>query len=236
MSDFAQRASDARIVASDPAAEVRRLAAEVRRLESIILDAIREHKAVVDIKTCLTYGEIIDLIEGGCWNGVIRTVEIPTCDSYRLWLYGTSNSEKLVVKVLECGREFSRTMAARTGKMPSFESAYLNYMSSDEEDDAERIDACLDMAFYAADSAARSDVTESESARMRKIILGLLNNVFTLGVNPGPLIDIVHTANMSKFGEGSYLREDGKWIKPLNFIPPIDKIRGEIQRQRDVRP
>jgi hypothetical protein len=33
---------------------------------------------------------------------------------------------------------------------------------------------------------------------------------------------------MTKFGEGGWMREDGKWMKPADFSPPDDKIRDTL--------
>lgn len=40
---------------------------------------------------------------------------------------------------------------------------------------------------------------------------------------------LVDYSNLAKFGEGSYRREDGKWIKPANWQAP--DLKGEIERQ-----
>lgn len=37
--------------------------------------------------------------------------------------------------------------------------------------------------------------------------------------------DMVNRANLRKFGPGGYLREDGKWIKPPDFVGPDGEIR-----------
>ena len=40
------------------------------------------------------------------------------------------------------------------------------------------------------------------------------------GINGKPLADEVHRSNMAKFGPGSYIREDGKQMKPPGWTPP----------------
>ena len=35
---------------------------------------------------------------------------------------------------------------------------------------------------------------------------------------------LVHKANMTKFSGDGYLKPDGKWQKPSNFVPPDDEI------------
>lgn len=45
------------------------------------------------------------------------------------------------------------------------------------------------------------------------------------GIKIDPVFGAVHHANMTKFGPGSYAREDGKWIKPPGWVPPdLDSI------------
>ncbi|SNZ10034.1 hypothetical protein/energy-coupling factor transport system permease protein [Terribacillus aidingensis] len=64
------------------------------------------------------------------------------------------------------------------------------------------------------------------------------NGSFTiLGVEPGPLFDIVHAANMGKLHDGvpKYRESDGKIIKPENWerdFAPEGKIKAEIERQK----
>lgn len=41
--------------------------------------------------------------------------------------------------------------------------------------------------------------------------------------------DLIHEANMKKFGPGGYHRDDGKWMKPKDFVPPDEMIRKVIQ-------
>lgn len=49
------------------------------------------------------------------------------------------------------------------------------------------------------------------------------------GVNGLPVAKTVHTANMAKFGPGSWVREDGKQMKPPNWQAP--DIEGELRKQ-----
>ena len=52
------------------------------------------------------------------------------------------------------------------------------------------------------------------------------------GIDMEPIEEIVQTANMAKFEEGSYRRDDGKWMKPPNWEDPAPKIAAEIKRQK----
>jgi len=64
------------------------------------------------------------------------------------------------------------------------------------------------------------------------------NGSFTiLGVEPEPLFDIVHAANMGKLHDGvpKYRESDGKIIKPENWerdFAPEGKLKTEIERQK----
>lgn len=55
--------------------------------------------------------------------------------------------------------------------------------------------------------------------------------IYSHGWNPLPIWDLIHTANMTKFGPGGYQNELGKWEKPANFVKPDDKIRLEVIKQ-----
>ena len=52
------------------------------------------------------------------------------------------------------------------------------------------------------------------------------------GVDGGPIFQIVHKANMTKFGPGGYLNAAGKWVKPPTFVPPEPEIEKELHRQK----
>lgn len=60
-----------------------------------------------------------------------------------------------------------------------------------------------------------------------------------LGVEPNPLFNIVHNANMGKLhpdGKPRYREEDGKIMKPENWerdFAPEPKLKKEIKRQKD---
>lgn len=52
------------------------------------------------------------------------------------------------------------------------------------------------------------------------------------GVDLDPIFDLIHEANMNKFAEGGHQREDGKWMKPPDWVEP--DIQGEIDRQTQL--
>lgn len=41
-----------------------------------------------------------------------------------------------------------------------------------------------------------------------------------MGLDIRPFFQLVHGANMRKFEVGSYMREDGKWMKPPGWVEP----------------
>lgn len=116
--------------------------------------------------------------------------------------------------------EFTRLYNAKTGKQNDgkIDIPFITRMVQDEleelaqaKDEAERVDALLDAVYY------------------------ILNHLSTTGLDCRPIWTLIHQANMTKFGKDGYRREDGKWIKPKDFVPPDDKIRHEIARQRELK-
>lgn len=45
-----------------------------------------------------------------------------------------------------------------------------------------------------------------------------IGTLIACGIEDGPLLEAVDNANLRKFGPGSYRRDDGKWIKPPDFV------------------
>lgn len=55
-----------------------------------------------------------------------------------------------------------------------------------------------------------------------------IGTLIAFGIDDEPLLEEVDASNLRKFSEGSYRREDGKWIKPPDWHPP--NIDGAIER------
>jgi len=55
-----------------------------------------------------------------------------------------------------------------------------------------------------------------------------MGTLIAFGIDDEPLLEEVDESNLRKFGEGSYRREDGKWMKPPGWTPP--DIMGAIDR------
>jgi predicted HAD superfamily Cof-like phosphohydrolase len=69
---------------------------------------------------------------------------------------------------------------------------------------------------------------------MIDLIYFALGTLVELGVNPEPLFDIVHNANMSKVwsdGTVKYDPDTNKVLKPPTFVRPEPLLAEEIERQ-----
>jgi len=55
-----------------------------------------------------------------------------------------------------------------------------------------------------------------------------------LGVHDVAVQRAVNMANLRKFGPGSYLRDDGKWIKPPDFVGPNGEIAAILAGEQDA--
>lgn len=75
---------------------------------------------------------------------------------------------------------------------------------------------------------------EDEVDAMIDELYFVLGTLVEMGVEPGPIFDIVQHANMSKvWPDGQvHKNETGKTIKPPHWQDPFDKIKAEICRQQ----
>jgi predicted HAD superfamily Cof-like phosphohydrolase len=75
---------------------------------------------------------------------------------------------------------------------------------------------------------------EDEVDAMNDELYFVLGTLVEMGVEPGPIFDIVQHANMSKvWPDGQvHKNETGKTIKPPHWQDPFDKIKAEIRRQQ----
>ena len=55
-----------------------------------------------------------------------------------------------------------------------------------------------------------------------------MGTLIAFGIDDEPLLEEVDASNLRKFGEGSYRREDGKWMKTPGWTPP--DIMGAIDK------
>lgn len=53
-------------------------------------------------------------------------------------------------------------------------------------------------------------------------------NALTLGLDMEPIENAIHSANMKKFGPGSWKREDGKIMKPADWEGPEERIKNIV--------
>ena len=56
-----------------------------------------------------------------------------------------------------------------------------------------------------------------------------VGTLISFGVDDEPVLREVDEANLRKFAPGSYMREDGKWMKPPGWTPP--DIEGVLRKQ-----
>jgi len=78
--------------------------------------------------------------------------------------------------------------------------------------------------------SARDDVNlEGVVDGCADISVVTIGTLVAFGVDDEPILEEVDTANLRKFEEGSYCRDDGKWMKPPDWTPP--DILGTIRRQ-----
>lgn len=112
---------------------------------------------------------------------------------------------------------YQEKTGAATGPKP-VDRKFITQMIQDElqelaeaKDEAEEVDALLDVVYYA------------------------LQHLAATGLDPRPIWKLIHNANLTKFEKG-YRREDGKFMKPPDFVPPDNEIRLEIAKQRNAQP
>ncbi|NOV02624.1 HAD family hydrolase [Paenibacillus planticolens] len=84
------------------------------------------------------------------------------------------------------------------------------------------------------DEFKEATTLEDEVDAMIDELYFVLGTLVELGVEPGPIFDIVHHANMSKVWPDGLVHKNelGKTIKPPDWQDPFDKIRAEIRRQQ----
>eukprot|EP01083_Nonionella_stella_P105008 301674_1 len=128
-----------------------------------------------------------------------------------------SSEDKVDNMFTDC-KKFTEIMKLRTGKEFSgkIDREFITKMVIDElmelkdaKDVTEEVDALLDAVYY------------------------ILQHLSTTGLDIRPIWKLIHKANMTKFGPTGYQNEDGKWMKPKDFVPPDEDIRTEIKRQQD---
>ena len=56
-----------------------------------------------------------------------------------------------------------------------------------------------------------------------------IGTLIAFGIDDEPILEEVDSANLRKFAKGSYVRDDGKWMKPPDWRPP--DILGVVENQ-----
>jgi predicted HAD superfamily Cof-like phosphohydrolase len=59
-----------------------------------------------------------------------------------------------------------------------------------------------------------------------------IGTLVAFGVDDEPILEEVDSANLRKFAAGSYVRDDGKWMKPPDWRKP--DILGVVERQTSL--
>ncbi len=70
---------------------------------------------------------------------------------------------------------------------------------------------------YAAEDAFDLEMVVDGCADISVVTMGTL---IAIGVDDEPVLEEVDAANLRKFAEGGYRREDGKWMKPADWRAP----------------
>lgn len=92
------------------------------------------------------------------------------------------------------------------------------------EEAEEFCDACVNGDFIGAIDA------------LGDILYVVLGAGVAFGVYLPPVFEEIHSTNMAKFGPGGSVREDGKYMKPPDWIPPdiIRVLAEQMDRQRNL--
>lgn len=120
----------------------------------------------------------------------------------------------------DCSK-FTKLYEEKTGKKSDgkINRKFITQMVMDELDElnrakdvAEEVDALLDAVYY------------------------IFQHLSTTGLDIRPIWQQIHNANMTKFEKG-HKRQDGKWMKPVDFVAPDNKIREIIaDQQKGISP
>lgn len=70
---------------------------------------------------------------------------------------------------------------------------------------------------YTSDGPFDLEMVVDGCADISVVTIGTL---IAIGVDDEPVLEEVDAANLRKFGEGGYRREDGKWMKPPDWTAP----------------
>jgi len=134
--------------------------------------------------------------------------------------------------------DFQRRMCSNSVFEDSFcQERGLLHLNWDELRNIARADNYDRIIQYVHESMTRiCDMTGTMEAldSVLSLVCKLVNVVIKLfDLDPLPIWNLIHAANMTKFGVGGYLNAQGKWCKPPNFVAPDDAIRQEILQQFD---
>lgn len=121
-----------------------------------------------------------------------------------------------------CGHELSK----EGPRQPESRTRELRYKLIEEE--AGETLRALDLIF---DGSPVADLAELADG-LADLIWVCVGTAIHFGIDLPAVFEEVRKTNMSKFGPGSYVREDGKRMKPPGFVPP--DIEGVLKGQRPL--
>lgn len=117
-------------------------------------------------------------------------VTVPDADTRIL------RAKLILEEALETVHALGVIVRAGDGDGPELVEGHLHYEDGREPDVEMVVDGCADISV---------------------VTIGTL---IAFGVDDEPVLEEVDRANLRKFEEGSWLRDDGKWMKPPDWTPP----------------
>ena len=97
------------------------------------------------------------------------------------------------------------------------------------EDQVPENSVILDMQYFSFKDTGRADLVEIADA-CADLSVVTVGTASACGLDMEPILEEVDNNNLSKFSEGGYKDENGKWIKPPDWQPP--RIEELIDEQR----
>lgn len=115
--------------------------------------------------------------------------------------------------------------------------------TADFEEELDAMHRAIDLARdkIMAKEQVGSDVLVEQVDALTDLLYFTYGSFSLLGVDPQPILEIVHEANMGKLfpdGQPHYDSITGKVLKPDNWVEdyaPEEKIKAEIERQKNER-
>lgn len=120
------------------------------------------------------------------------------------------------------------------GKVRMFHEAFGHpYRATPSILSKQRVEARNKWMLEEIEEFVESEKIEDQADAMIDLIYFALGTLVEMGIKPEKLFDIVHEANMSKlWPDGKpHFNEDGKVIKPSNWVDPEPLISDAISKE-----